>query len=922
VRTTFFASEQSSKSLTAGLCPALSYFLGIDNNGTKTIENNNSNFCPMLQKTCCSKKDFSDLKKWWESSILYPQSQQSKWSSPVSLSRLEMRTRKLEDIASYTWEMLNMVKELRKRARLILMADKSDATCQRASERFLLYRFREENYKDFLKKAENCWQFTNNIQTKVLCDVCDPEAQGNLSLQKDAKIFINLKAKSQFETSCLDMIRTNLTFVFPYLEVLEPLVRCNLDGKKTTKDRLRLRRSDRIWDTLEDGMTEEMVTYGLSFGEEVNLNSEGDARFVTFLFRNVKEFLEQNIGGAGQKQLDQYIKSKNKRDWSSFTMDDQSITNSLHDRRLKMISDDKKSLANFAELDKQEKIQFNDLLNALSKRILIMKRSKRSDYDINSMISQTKTKYSSKLSNGNIAQITEFNSTEESKYHDLGAGGRMMIKDDRDVLDYSQELQRSPDIYADIKNKLKSVDENAKNDFGRQLQVQTNDDQVPELPVKDFLRDKPDDNGEKVRQRELWMLHEGQEKNTKKEGHESLRKAQQMRNRNLLSEDSLYSNVANTFDTNGRNLIKMQEKLARNSFSLIRPGNGWDHAKHSFAEAHRGSLMARRLAKSKDKKEKSKEEKVTAKTMKHKLQLKCGLWKRKIEDEWDNGHEANFKNALQCTDDDDSKLTDCLRKKTKKGIACVNPKKTNLVANHVDYFQFADEGSCLDCTDKIHKKWCGYIDECVKWPKWSGKKKASDVLKEGVLKCLETITDNLDDKGNFSKPKEDDERRARRLQSSERRLKREDPVYADRRLNEQSSIDKDERNTLWDNDTDRNIDENGETLKSKDFLGTDDEEEAHKIAMLEHKMSKKLSSLFKSSAKKKSNRVRDTISFVVDGSKGYDMWEGLGKTGFRKIDFSEERILREMAVYHRIDNSIKMHTDWFKCGGVLRWCGA
>lgn len=221
--------------------------------------------------------------------------------------------------------------------------------------------------------------------------------------------------------------------------------------KKTTKDRLKLRRSDRIWDTLEDGMTEEMVTFGLSFGEEVNLNSDGDARFVTFLFRNVKEFLEQNIGGTGQKQFDQYIKSKNKRNWSSFTMDDQSITNSLHDRRLKIISDDKKSFANFAELDKQEKIKFNDLLNALSKRILIMKRSKRSDYDMNSMISQTKTKYSSKLSNGNIAKITEFNSIEESKNHDLGAGGRMMIKDDRDVLDYSQELQRSPDIYADIK---------------------------------------------------------------------------------------------------------------------------------------------------------------------------------------------------------------------------------------------------------------------------------------------------------------------------------------------------------------------------------------------------------------------------------------------------------------------------------------
>jgi len=47
-----------------------------------------------------------------------------------------MRSRKLEDIASYTWEMINMVKEIRKRARLILMADKADPTCQRSGERF------------------------------------------------------------------------------------------------------------------------------------------------------------------------------------------------------------------------------------------------------------------------------------------------------------------------------------------------------------------------------------------------------------------------------------------------------------------------------------------------------------------------------------------------------------------------------------------------------------------------------------------------------------------------------------------------------------------------------------------------------------------------------------------------------------------
>jgi hypothetical protein len=65
----------------------------------------------------------------------------------------------------------------------------------------------------------------------------------------------------------------------------------------SAKDRLRLRRSDRIWGGLEDGISEENLELSLSFGEELNLNSEGDARFVTFLFRNLKEFVEMRVEG-------------------------------------------------------------------------------------------------------------------------------------------------------------------------------------------------------------------------------------------------------------------------------------------------------------------------------------------------------------------------------------------------------------------------------------------------------------------------------------------------------------------------------------------------------------------------------------------------------------------------------------------------
>jgi len=88
-------------------------------------------------------------------------------SNYTSLSRYDIRKRKLLDIASFTWEMLLSVKEVKKRARLIIMADKSDARCSKAAEKVLMFKFLEEDYKDYLHYAENCWRFTNDFQTKV-----------------------------------------------------------------------------------------------------------------------------------------------------------------------------------------------------------------------------------------------------------------------------------------------------------------------------------------------------------------------------------------------------------------------------------------------------------------------------------------------------------------------------------------------------------------------------------------------------------------------------------------------------------------------------------------------------------------------------------------------------------------------------------
>ena len=219
------------------------------------------------------------------------------------LSRRDMREVKLNDTALFTWEMLNLSTELKKRARLIAMANKPDSTCFYAAKRFINFRFLMNNYKDYLKKASTCWRFTNDLQTNVLCDVCDNQAQKNFKLNVNSndpsppKVFINNTAKSAFESSCLEMIRMNLNHIYPYLELIEPLVRCDINGRRSTRDRLRLRKSKKIYESLDDGLTAKMLKESITFGEELNLNTEGDARFVTFLFRNIKEFLEQKIEG-------------------------------------------------------------------------------------------------------------------------------------------------------------------------------------------------------------------------------------------------------------------------------------------------------------------------------------------------------------------------------------------------------------------------------------------------------------------------------------------------------------------------------------------------------------------------------------------------------------------------------------------------
>lgn len=210
------------------------------------------------------------------------------------------------------------------------------------------------------------------------------------------------------------------------MEVTEPLVRCNLDGKGSTKDQLRLRNNGRISpsDIQDDnGLSDEMVGLSLSYGEEVNLNTEGDARFVTFLFANLKSFLEQTIDGQSNEEksrLEEHIANGNSSKQKMFnSLRGRSGNGSdMHSRRLMNVSRHNNFEYGFARFDKASKVDKDELIDAISGRNLKMKNNDRSDFEINQMINFVKGRYARKLVGGSLKDLPMFN---DAKFHGVSA---------------------------------------------------------------------------------------------------------------------------------------------------------------------------------------------------------------------------------------------------------------------------------------------------------------------------------------------------------------------------------------------------------------------------------------------------------------------------------------------------------------------
>ena len=873
----------------------------------------------MIQETACTTEDFEGLRQWWEEPVTYSGKRFSKndsntvkisHSNSIPQSRYDIRKRKLQDIASFTWEMLLSNKEIKKRARLIVMADKADLQCSKAAEKFLMFKFDEEQYKDYLKYAENCWRFTNDLQAKLLCDVCDPKAQQNMDFTKGF-IYFNSTAKAFFENACINMVKMNALKIFPYLEALEPLVRCNLDGRMSTKDKLRLRKSDRIFiepglesEFLAEGIDEEAFRLSQSFGEELNLNTEGDPRFVTFLFRNLREFLDQNV--EGQKELVSETVSRAARQvptaQSNAAFGTIKSQNSKNQRLLEEtdeIKNEKLMGKKFSKLYNKSKVDSEKFIDTLDQRILYLKQTRRlSDKHIANFIDYTKKKFKQKVTDVNLDELPSYSSKVKHQNNDkYVTKERVLFKTNELQEAFSNTYYHETDPFFTSKDHSfhESLDMIDKNCNGSNEMKITKHDFIP------------------TSQHSARRLH-GAHKDSHRRDHSPQYIYKMMQSDSKILK-SAYPVMPRDFD------VIAEGKDAIQDYQQTRG------LKQEIQNGRR--LAAKKLSKKSD------------------MQVRIGAIINNLQDEWNNGDMEGFKLAYKEKD---------FVKNVMKNIKCLDVTKTNKKTNP-DILWMEKDADCLDFEDKKYKSMVDYFESKIKFPSlpdtYSKDDDYEDILEDKVITHLDNVKDNITKEGVYKKK---DKKEAKRTMMRGRRLSKanktpempkdkswkesdEDPfavkLFEKTNISARSlKVSKDTKSAATATTANSSVTKNQTKVETPKVKTTTASRSLEKESLEDQAKKTKVNDLFhhnvSSTAQqmneilmnpenkklafkkgyKKPKVIRDSMVYLLNNSLKYDLLNGIGKTGFKKIEFSEAETLNGMGIFKRLDEAIKLHTNW------------
>jgi hypothetical protein len=206
-------------------CDAASFYTSSPRTRISRVMPNVSKFCPNLYTTCCDTLDFKNIQDWW-------QMDKTQYKSLLHETRIETLKRKQEMVYLYTNELLNLYLQLKDRAKSITKRLSSDLTCKVAARNFLAFTFDIAYFDSYREDLRTCMKHSNSLQETLMCSACDPNSRGFLDLP-NTLIRLDPLTCQLTNKNCYNSVKTNLNHIFPYLQVTEPLVRCNLQGKQT-----------------------------------------------------------------------------------------------------------------------------------------------------------------------------------------------------------------------------------------------------------------------------------------------------------------------------------------------------------------------------------------------------------------------------------------------------------------------------------------------------------------------------------------------------------------------------------------------------------------------------------------------------------------------------------------------------------------
>jgi hypothetical protein len=272
-------------------CSGVNFFRDDSTNHSKIIPNT-TKFCKHITTTCCNESDFQALQYWWQLETLSQ-------GSSLKETRVAKRKRRIQMVLLYTKALLDLYPKLKPAAKKIFHNKKSDRQCFEASTNFLSYNFPKTalNFENYKTDSQKCTKSINKLQQSFLCSSCDPNAMFNLDLESGL-IKLDPKTCKFLHESCYETIATNIAHVYPFLDVVEPLVRCHRkNGALTSKHKYLLDTEQLIKAPIGDskkfapGVCEKVI----SFGENLNLSSEGDPGYLLGIYMNALGFLDETV---------------------------------------------------------------------------------------------------------------------------------------------------------------------------------------------------------------------------------------------------------------------------------------------------------------------------------------------------------------------------------------------------------------------------------------------------------------------------------------------------------------------------------------------------------------------------------------------------------------------------------------------------